>query len=261
MTKESFTEDSFDRSEYESRQLEDQMEIKKGDPAYKLVTSENWSVIVQLSEDAAKELKDTTSIKTRIDKDSETMWADFSIIEKEGAYYGCLDFDNSMIRYVQDRYLNIELILEDETGLKIPKTSVTEMDFFVIPKEYVTTGGNTSSQGVLIQNSGEDATFQTITVYDTSEETGEVYLSTSDFKEGTVLIKPESSETYTIEEKKPLKGVYNINKGYAVFKKVDILCENDEYYIVKEGDDYSLNNYDHIVQDAHSVKEDEIVFQ
>ena len=56
----------------------------------------------------------------------------FSVIERDGNYYGCLDFDNSMIRYAEDRYLNIELILEDETGLKIPKTAVVQEEFFVI---------------------------------------------------------------------------------------------------------------------------------
>ena len=65
-------------------------------------------------------------------------------------------------------------------------------------------------------------------------------------KQGTVLVKPESVETYTVEETKPLTGVYNINRGYAVFNKVVILCESDEYYIVQEGDDYGLSNYDHI---------------
>ena len=58
-----------------------------------------------------------------------------------------------------------------------------------------------------------------------------------------------------------LQGVYNINKGYAVFKKVDILCENDEYYIVREGDSYGLSNYDHIVQEGSSVSPEEVVFQ
>ena len=83
----------------------------------------------------------------------------------------------------------------------------------------------------------------------------------SDFDKGTVLIKPESAETYTMEDTKKLTGVYNINQGYAVFKEVTILCESDEYYIVREGDAYGLNNYDHIVQDGSSMEEDEIVFQ
>ena len=117
LTKESFTPEHFDLTEYESTVLSDQMQIRAGDPAYRLITSENWSVIVPLDEATAENLikDEVTSIRVRVDKDSESMWADISLIEKDGEYYGCVDFDNSMIRYAEDRFLNVELILEDET--------------------------------------------------------------------------------------------------------------------------------------------------
>ena len=34
-----------------------------------------------------------------MDKDSETLWGKLTVIERQGKYYGQLDFDNSMIRY------------------------------------------------------------------------------------------------------------------------------------------------------------------
>ena len=105
----------------------------------------------------------------------------------------------------------------------------------------------------MVQTEGNSAQFTPIEIYDISES-GEIYVSTADFTKGTTFIKPESAETYTLRETKPLKGVYNINQGYAVFKEVDILCESDEYYIVREGDTYGLNNYDHIVQNGDSMK-------
>ena len=72
---------------------------------------------------------------------------------------------------------------------------------------------------------------------------------------------PDSTETYKIGDTKKLKGVYNINKGYAVFKKITILCENDEYYVVQEGESYGLYNYDHIAQNGKGISSDEVVFQ
>ena len=146
------------------------------------------------------------------------------------------------------------------SGLKIPKSSVVEEQFYIVPEEYITTGGNSSSSGVMVQDKDGNASFQAVDIYNTSDD-GEVYLSRDDIERGTVLIKPESTETYTVEETKPLTGVYNINRGYAVFKKVVILAENDEYYIVQEGDDYGLANYDHIVQDGSGINSDEVVFQ
>ena len=64
-----------------------------------------------------------------------------------------------------------------------------------------------------------------------------------------------------MEVTKTRTGVYNINRGYAVFRKVTILCENDEYYIVAEGEDYGLSNYDHIVQDSSSIDQKDVVFE
>ena len=74
-------------------------------------------------------------------------------------------------------------------------------------------------------------------------------------------MRPDSSETFPLKEKKTLTGVYNINQGYAVFRQISILCENDDYYIVEEGTSYGLSNYDHIVLDGSMVEVSEVVFQ
>lgn len=262
LTKDTFTDENFDNTEYENTVLSDQMEIDAGDPVYRLITSEDWSVIVRLDKETAESLTkdDVTSIRVRVDKDSETMWADFSVIQRNGGYYGCLDFNDSMIRYAGDRFLNIELILEDESGLKIPRSSVVEEDFYVIPQEYLTGGGNSSDSGFLVSSGDGGMQFKAVDIYDVSED-GEIYVSRDDLDVGDVLIQPESDNTFTVGVTKSLQGVYNINRGYAVFKKVSILCENDEYYIVEEGEDYGLYNYDHIVQNGSGVSPDEVVFQ
>ena len=262
LTEDSLDEALFDRSNYEVTRFSDDMKVKAGQPVYKMVTSENWNVYIQLDEETAKNLADTTFIKTRIDKDNETIWADFSILEKDGSYYGCLSYDNSMIRYSEDRYLNVELIMEDESGLKIPKSAVIDKPFYTIPQEYLTTSGNQSSQGVMIKD-GNSAVYQPVDIYYTSPD-GEVYLNPGAFDKDTILVRPGESgppETYMLRNQKTLKGVYCINQGYAVFKQITILCENDDYYIVEEGTSYGLSNYDHIVQDGKTVSENEVVFQ
>lgn len=267
LTVDSFTKKHFDRSNYESKSLSDQMKITAGQPVYRLITSEHWSVIVPLTKEVANELKkeEVSTMKVRIDKDSETLWAKFKIIYKNGDFYGQLDFDNSMIRYAEERYLNIELILEDESGLKIPKSSVVDEQFYVIPSDYLTKGGNSNKSGVMVKQNDGSIVFQEVTIYDESSKNekneGDICISQKDLHDGDVIMKPESSDTFTIGQTKTLQGVYNINKGYAVFKKVTVLCENDEYYIVDEGEPYGLYNYDHIVQDGSTVNSDEVIFQ
>ena len=86
---------------------------------------------------------------------------------------------------------------------------------------------------------GESITeFLPVNIYYEENET--VYLDPNVFQENDVIIKPESTETYQLKEKKSLKGVYNINKGYAMFKQINILSESEEYYIVEEGNSYGL---------------------
>ncbi|MFQ7529078.1 MAG: hypothetical protein ACLRMN_17020 [Mediterraneibacter gnavus] len=197
-------------------------------------------------------------MKVRLDNENDTCMGRFFNFEKGKQYYGCLDFDKSMIRYADKRYLNVELILEDQSGLKIPKSSVIKKSCYAIPQDYITTGGNSSDSGVMIQDK-DSAVFQQIEIYYVSDD-GTNYVNPESLKAGTTLIKPESSETMTVEKTAELSGVYNINQGYAVFNAVEILCESDEYYIIKEGNSYGLSNYDHIVQDGEDVKEDEVVF-
>lgn len=253
------TADMISRADYQKTELFNNTKVKSGDPAYKLVTNEEWTLVIQLDEEMTKELADTTSVKVRFTKDDQTTWAGFQIYNTEDADLGFLTFDHSMVRYVGERFLDIELILEDETGLKIPKSSVTEKEFYIIPEDYITLAGNSSQSGVLVQSDGEDASFHAVDVYYRDSETGMVYLNMDELKKGDVLIKPDSADTYTISEKASLQGVYNINKGYAEFKPVEILCESEEYYIVKSGNDYGLTNYDHIALDGSEIQENELV--
>ena len=69
-----------------------------------------------------------------------------------------------------------------------------------------------------------------------------------------------SDDTYTLDKTASLSGVYNINKGYAVFRQVKILCESEEYYIISNGNDYGLSNYDHIALDSDTVRDNDIIF-
>ena len=78
-------------------------------------------------------------------------------------------------------------------------------------------------------------------------------------KKGDVINKPDSGETMTLEATASLQGVYNINKGYAVFRKVEILFQNEEYTIVNTGTSYGLSLYDYIALDASAIKENQIV--
>ena len=69
-------------------------------------------------------------------------------------------------------------------------------------------------------------------------------------------------DRYQIGQTASLKGVYNINKGYSVFKQIEVLDSNDEYCTVKKNMKYGLSVYDHIVLDASIIeKEGVLIYQ
>ena len=78
-------------------------------------------------------------------------------------------------------------------------------------------------------------------------------------KTGDVLYKTDSQDTYTVSKRATLIGVYNVNKGYADFKQINILYQNDEYSIVRANTTYGLNVYDYIVLDGSAVSDDQII--
>ena len=87
------------------------------------------------------------------------------------------------------------------------------------------------------------------------------YVDTSAFPLGTYLVKLDSNTRYQVGPTASLIGVYNINKGYAVFRQIEIISENDEYYIIKPNTKYGLSLYDHIILDGKTVTENQVLYQ
>ena len=128
--------------------------------------------------------------------------------------------------------------------------------FYTIPKEYLTPSGTFIKK--YFNEKGEIVTTAIdAEIYEENDKY--YYVSMDTFKSGDMLMLPNSDETYIVGTMEELKGVYCINRGYAVFKKVDILKQNSEYCVVRKGTSYGLAIYDYIVLDYTTVKENEIV--
>ena len=251
--------DLMDSSKYERKQLISNSLVGVGDPAFKLSTSEDWMIAINENDlDKVKALAEKEYVKVRFLKNQDEVWGKVSYVTNDaGDTFVGLSFTNSMITFSKDRFLNVELITEDESGLKIPNSAIAEKSFFVIPKDYVTKGNNNNS-GVLRdkydENGNETSEFIEIELYNENEDS--YYVDDDVLRNGDLLIKADSQEKFTVNTKDTLIGVYNINKGYADFRQISILYQNDEYAIVKSNTNYGLSVYDYIVLDASTVKGD-----
>lgn len=285
VTPETVTPEMFDSSSYKPVNLRSVDLVSAGDPVYKLTTEENWSVVVPLTDDQMEEIAfhDVTDeegnvskeqrsvIKVRFLKDNTTSWGYVTVFTKDGQQYLQLDFNNSMVRFVSDRYLDIQFLIEDTSGLKIPSSAITTKEFFVIPEECVMTGGKDNKDGFLVETFDEDGNasqkFVAPTFYSNTD--GMIYIDPNQgsftsnetyLKKGDRIIIPDSNDMYQVGKTEELEGVYNINQGYTQFRKIKILYSNEEYSIVEEGTPFGLTIYDRIVLNAEAVKEDQVIY-
>ena len=246
---------------YEKKQLANGRLVSRGEPVFKLCTDENWSITIEVaSEEEAQALLEEEYVRIRFLKNQYESWAKVSTrTDEEGKHLVNLAFTNSMVTFCQDRYIDIEILFTDQTGLKVPNSAIVENTFFLVPKAYVTSAP--SGRGVLRQRRTEDGTetvdFVAAPPYSETEEY--YYLDQTTLRMGDVLVKPDSTETLILNSVGNLIGVYNINKGYADFRLIQVLYNNDEYSIIQPNSPYGLSEYDYIVLDASKVSPDQLI--
>lgn len=270
ITVDNVTAEDFDQNSYHKTDLKTTESVEAGDTIYSLLTDERWSLLIPLSSKQAENLADRTVVRVKFDKDGKTQSGDFSIIEIDGESYGQIDFNKGLIRYASDRFLDIELVTNTVSGLKIPLSSIVDKEFYTIPKKYATTNDDSSETGFMVENGSTDGsmTFVNATIYasistdseNADEDNTYYYVDKKAFSEGDVIVSQKDQSKYTVHEVNTLQGVYCINQGYAVFCRVEVLDQNEEYAIVSDDTTYGLAKYDHIVQNASKVDEDEILY-
>lgn len=259
----SFTPDMLLRNKYPREDFKEREVISSGDAVYKLITDEPWEIIIRIDDSQKKKYEDGDYVEVRFMKDYTTAWAQIEKFEVDGDAFCRLKFTNSMIRFAAERYLDIEVLLDSTSGLKVPNSAIVEKEFFTVPIEYIRIDEEQGKMGIYIykeeKGGTSSETYKEITPYNITEE--EAFLDMSSIKEGTILVKKGTSDLFTIQKIEKLVGVYNVNKGYADFNLVTVEYQNDEYSIVKANESYGLTQYDRIVLDGSTVNDEETIYQ
>ncbi len=265
--------DNLNKSGYSRTVLSSAEFVEANAPVYKIIENNEWELVFSLSD--ADYLKYSTLSRMTIElSDYEYKFTvPFKIIQNETGRYGCLTFDKYSAEFADVRYLDFEILYEDNIGLKIPTSAVITKDFYIIPIEY-----RSQSQGVYgfyletydAQNNLV-VEFVEPTIYNATAT--HYYVDVSALPEGGYLLNigsggqvlggsaTDATSRYRIGAKDSLSGVYNVNKGYTIFRKIEVIDSNTEYYIVKTGTTYGVSLYDHIILDGKTVKEGQVIYQ
>ena len=258
ITTDNFTADDIQPLDYKKTTIKNNSTIAAGDPIYKQITSENWNIILPVQKATYDRLTDSNVIEIKFKKDNTSCWVNYELKTQGNDYYVILSLHNNMVRFAGDRFTDVELLLTERSGLKIPNSSITEKAFYTVPKEYFTRGGDSNSLGLYVRDSKTNAVnFVATAIFQESET--DYYIDEEEITAGSIIQKPDSNDTFEVQAQSTLQGVYNVNKGYAVFKQIDILYQNEEYTIVKAGTDFGISIYDHIALEGDAVSEDDLI--
>ncbi len=266
VTSAGLTNDMFDLNNYRLESLRTRKQVKAGDVIYKLITEEEWRLYFPMDNNLVTELTGQENIRFRFLKDNQTFTAPFSIIRNGSDSFGEIIMNNSLVRYATDRFLEIELVLNRKEGLKVPVSAIVDKEFYNIPEGFAIVNEDTEKEITLKverfrSDGSSEISYVTANVYSYNEETGVYLINKNLLKEGDCILQENSAKRkeLTDNDVTVLHGVYNINKGYAVFREITVIDQNEEYCIVESNNIYSLSAYDYIVLNASEADVDQII--
>lgn len=193
------SQDLFDSSDYSRSTIKAGDLIEAGSPAYKIITSENWSIAFTLSRDDEAAFSESSSLKVNFPDKGFSTTVPFKIVYgTDGESYGVLSMSSYLVQFTSDRFIDFEIVTNDVSGLKIPDSAITTKDFYVIPIVYLDSdeAGNKGFNKVSVGEQGNVSEFVITDIYSTDEEycyiecTDSSFLQPGDFvalPEGAVL--------------------------------------------------------------------------
>ncbi len=257
------TPELFERKNYQEENLFSTELKENGSLVYKLLTNENWTLMILLSEQQYEQISDYSRLRFCINKDKLWVTQDVTFLKIGSGYFARIDMNQYLVRYLDERFLDITLDMQAEAGLKIPNTAIVEKEFYMVPASYFTQGGNSDGYGLVVpvydSKTGELA-YELVETEIYYQDEQYYYIDTSVLPYGTFIYNSTTEEQFQVSLVGRLEGVYCVNKGYAQFRRIEHLYDGEEYCIVKEGIPLSISEHDHIALDATKIDEAQTIY-
>ncbi len=253
----------FDKSKYAKQTLKTGDIITANSPIVKIIPSEKWNIVAPISQEQIAAISNSEYINFKINNSSYEVYMPYEIINGSDGTYINISLDKYMSNFVSERYLTIEIIKKDDTGLKIPVSAIVEKDVYKIPISYFSAGSNQSNTNrinIQVLDENGEITIKQIApkIYDKDEEY--CYVDPLDFSSTDVLLDINSNQTIacSLLSTNKIQGVYSANRGTAEFKKITVIKTVDEFALIKSDEDLKI--YDNIVLDSSKVTENQIIY-
>lgn len=238
--------------------------------AYKLIPDNTWQLVIQISdEDMSRIKQDGTTVSFQITGDGVSYEKTYEELRIGGKSYLLVTMDRYGSAYLDERFLDITLFLSAKDGLKIPESSILKKDIYQIPERFLMQGGGESEElGVSMEYFDAELgeirpDFRPVTPL--FKENGYYYVAVEELDSDQYINsagltgEPERAMLYSFITS--MEGVYNMNNGYAVFRRIQRITDVEDYVLVRDGLDGGVALYDHIVLDVSAVSNDIILIE
>ena len=262
ITPQTVTDDILQPENYTRTNLRTTEMTTINSPIYKLITSDNWKLVLPLTDTQYNALSTKDRVSFTILDDNFETTAGLTFIPHGSSYYAVLTMDKYMTNYLEERFLDVEIDFNSVEGLKIPVSSIVDKDFYLVPLKFFSMGADSLDNGLIIKTFSEsgNVTYPFVKTDIYYDDGAYAYVDTDLFDPGTIIQSSTDSSEYTLSQTSKLKGVYNVNLGYAVFKRIEILYQNEEYCIVDDHTEKGLSAYDQIALDGKTAVNQAIIY-
>ena len=234
--------------------------VKQGQNIFKIIYSPDYDIVFSSKFDYSDFINKHVTVKFRYDD----LYSDAKLYEfyaADGNKYYKVTLNKYLERYLDRRIIEFEIINKSISGLKIPNTAIAVKNCFKIPKSYLFENENGDDVFHKLDENGNPIEV----VSNISKSDNEFYyVSTEDsmshFNYGDIL-QDENNNIYPLNNVVQLPGVYNVNKGYCIFKNIEIIDEANEFTIISTTTGRGTSLYDHIVLNANVVKDGDLIYQ
>lgn len=235
-------------------------EVISGDNIYKIIKSPEFSIAFDSSYDYDNYQKSNNVLVKFVYENVTTNGRIESFIGSDGKKHFKLNITDYPEKFIDKRIVEFEIENKKISGYKVPIKSLVSKNCYMIPKTMLEKDPETNED--IFYKVGLNGIRERFTCNISKEDNNYYYISIDDtlskLKYGGVLIN-RFNDTFSLSEVTQLNGVYNMNKGYAIFKNVDIIDKTNEYAIVKKQTVNGISLYDHICLNANDIKEGDLI--
>ncbi len=250
------------KAEEHMKLISQRSNVADGDPLFRIVKSNEWYLISNLSAKDAEGLEVGDVLKLQMTSGDKIIPVRVSVSalvpngEQTKVTFSCFSHMSDFMDYRTIQYTIEKDVIQ---GLKISNNALVEKSLLKIPLNCLTESNGV--EGVLLAN-GNDAKFMETNVMNKDDQYAYLAQDGQGLKVGDVILQGmgEKAKPYTIAELKTSTGVYMANSSMAKFVPVVVLEQNQEYAIVKSAGAYGLQEYDTIVSDAKNITEGQSIY-